>query len=100
MLKVKLLFLPDNLKTDLAAWEKSLMRKIISFNVLQWLHLMGKYRKLTMTTLNRKTKKRFFFLKNGKNGKITFSSKKVGGSPQFTPLTNPERSNLQSQNRN
>jgi len=53
-----------------------------------------------MTTLNRKTKKRFFFLKNGKNGKITFSSKKVGGSPQFTPLTNPERSNLQSQNRN
>jgi hypothetical protein len=35
MLKVKLLFLPHNLKTDLAAWEKSLMRKIISFNVLQ-----------------------------------------------------------------
>jgi len=63
---------------------------------------MGKYRKLMMTTLNiTKTIKKFFFSsKKTKNGKITFSSKKVGGSPQFTPLTNPERSNLQSQNRN
>ncbi len=45
-------------------------------------------------------KKIFFSSKKTENGKITFSSKKVGGSPQFTPLTNPERSNLQSPNRN
>jgi hypothetical protein len=58
----------------------------------------GKISEVNDDNFKYKKQKKFFF--SLKMETLLFSSKKVVGSPQFTPLTNPERSNLQSQNRN